>query len=183
MYKSPVPLGAFGSWLVKKFLVTESDVAFQVLRAALNPQRPTRIVPEGEWMKLVGPYGLMMTDTPDEISDHQWSKKGLGHDAINQDLAVNEMYERLGFGPYKSGWCQECEGEGQFLTDPAWVRYDPPEGEGWQLWENATEGSPISPVFSDEQTFRGYLLSEGYTPQAVDRFMKVTCLGVIVRIV
>lgn len=24
---------------------------------------------------------------------------------------------------------------------------DPPEGEGWQLWETTSEGSPISPVF------------------------------------
>lgn len=26
--------------------------------------------------------------------------------------------------------------------------YDPPKGEGFQLWETTTEGSPISPVFS-----------------------------------
>lgn len=25
---------------------------------------------------------------------------------------------------------------------------DPPEGEGYQLWETTTEGSPISPVFA-----------------------------------
>jgi hypothetical protein len=27
-------------------------------------------------------------------------------------------------------------------------RYDPPEGEGYQLWETTTEGSPVSPVFA-----------------------------------
>jgi hypothetical protein len=33
---------------------------------------------------------------------------------------------------------------------PEWKKYfkvDPPEGEGWQLWETTTEGSPVSPVF------------------------------------
>lgn len=33
---------------------------------------------------------------------------------------------------------------------PAWTKHfkvDPPEGEGWQLWETTTEGAPISPVF------------------------------------
>jgi hypothetical protein len=25
--------------------------------------------------------------------------------------------------------------------------YDPPKGEGYQLWETTTEGSPVSPVF------------------------------------
>src|SRR5688500_10810019 len=33
-----------------------------------------------------------------------------------------------------------------------WEPEGPPEGEGWQVWENTTEGSPCSPVFpsSDE---------------------------------
>lgn len=26
--------------------------------------------------------------------------------------------------------------------------YDPPAGDGWQMWENTTEGSPLSPVFA-----------------------------------
>ena len=33
---------------------------------------------------------------------------------------------------------------------PEWKKYfkvDPPEGEGWQLWETTTEGAPVSPVF------------------------------------
>lgn len=29
----------------------------------------------------------------------------------------------------------------------AFVETDPPLGEGYQLWENCTEGSPQSPVF------------------------------------
>jgi hypothetical protein len=28
-----------------------------------------------------------------------------------------------------------------------WTYFDPPKGEGYQLWETTTEGSPISPVF------------------------------------
>lgn len=33
---------------------------------------------------------------------------------------------------------------------PDWKKHfkvDPPEGEGWQLWETTTEGAPVSPVF------------------------------------
>lgn len=33
-----------------------------------------------------------------------------------------------------------------FLHDHG-VSFDPPEGEGYQLWETTTEGSPQSPVF------------------------------------
>lgn len=49
------------------------------------------------------------------------------------------------------GICKVCNGEG---LDPAtkeayegWKEEEPPEGEGFQLWETTSEGSPISPVF------------------------------------
>ncbi len=38
------------------------------------------------------------------------------------------------------------------LTDEErdeWEGTEPPEGEGWQLWETTSEGSPISPVFKE----------------------------------
>lgn len=38
-------------------------------------------------------------------------------------------------------WCEGGEGG----------RYDPPVGEGYQLWQSVTEGSPISPVFSSAE--------------------------------
>jgi len=47
--------------------------------------------------------------------------------------------------------CSVCKGED---VDPAvkeqydaWKDYEPPAGEGYQLWETTSEGSPISPVF------------------------------------
>jgi len=54
--------------------------------------------------------------------------------------------------------CIACNGEGEFWfskeietkAEEWWdkEKYDPPEGEGYQLWENTSEGSPTSPVFS-----------------------------------
>lgn len=51
----------------------------------------------------------------------------------------------------KWGYCQVCNGEN---IDPAvkaqydsWVEQEPPKGEGFQLWETTSEGSPVSPVF------------------------------------
>jgi hypothetical protein len=32
--------------------------------------------------------------------------------------------------------------------DETWEGTEPPEGEGYQLWETTTEGSPQSPVFA-----------------------------------
>ena len=47
--------------------------------------------------------------------------------------------------------CPVCSGHG---IDPlfygqydTWEKVEPPTGDGYQLWENRSEGSPISPVF------------------------------------
>jgi hypothetical protein len=60
--------------------------------------------------------------------------------------------------------CQECEGHGSAEAYPgqraeadAWEPTDPPEGEGWQLWETVSEGSPISPVFASAEALAGWL--------------------------
>lgn len=51
--------------------------------------------------------------------------------------------------------CKACEGHGSTEKYPgqraeaeAWEPSDPPKGDGWQLWETVSEGSPISPVFA-----------------------------------
>ena len=64
--------------------------------------------------------------------------------------ALLKIGEWVGF---KEGWhtCEHCGGD---ATDPVYkVRYEdweeeePPTGEGFQLWESVSEGSPCSPVF------------------------------------
>ena len=49
----------------------------------------------------------------------------------------------------------EGKGEGTiFINDDIeklhneWDPVEPPEGDGYQLWENTSEGSPVSPVFA-----------------------------------
>ena len=63
--------------------------------------------------------------------------------------------------------CQVCEGEGSTEVYPgqraeaeAWERSDPPEGEGWQLWETVSEGSPVSPVFPDREGLIRWLTTD-----------------------
>jgi hypothetical protein len=51
--------------------------------------------------------------------------------------------------------CTACGGKGyvgtpdQTAAYDAWEPQDPPPGDGIQLWETASEGSPVSPVFAD----------------------------------
>lgn len=72
------------------------------------------------------------------------------HDGINQSICVKVRAKRMGIW----GHCGVCDGDGELwhnaefkkLSDE-WEQVDPPEGDGYQLWETCTEGSPVSPVF------------------------------------
>ena len=63
--------------------------------------------------------------------------------------------------------CQTCEGHGSTEKYPgqraeaeAWEPTGPPEGDGWQLWESVSEGSPISPVFADREGLIHWLTTD-----------------------
>jgi hypothetical protein len=75
-----------------------------------------------------------------------------GHDSADRCVAVRKIVEAAGLDPKAWGVCPTCKGH---ATDPAvkaeceaWKPTDPPTGEGFQLWENISEGSPQSPVFA-----------------------------------
>jgi len=88
------------------------------------------------------------TPTPEEVNE--WAKKGFGHDGMNQWICVKVRAEKLGV----YGECEYCQGEGELWRDgeikqkyEEWKDYEPPAGEGYQLWKTTSEGSPASPVF------------------------------------
>jgi hypothetical protein len=100
--------------------------------------------------------------TPQEVN--AWSIGSFGHDAINQWICVKAECERLGV----STCCSYCDGEGKLWLTPEakqaaedWERTEPPEGEGWQMWETVSEGSPISPVFSTADELAHWLADTG----------------------
>jgi len=73
-----------------------------------------------------------------------------GHDSIDRSRAAAKIREAAGM-PDTWGVCQICRGHSIHPDDieasEAWQGTDPPEGDGWQLWETTSEGSPLSPVF------------------------------------
>lgn len=65
--------------------------------------------------------------------------------------------------------CKTCNGEGtleayegQREEAAKWGETEPPAGEGWQVWETVSEGSPISPVFADREGLIRWLMSKAY---------------------
>lgn len=74
----------------------------------------------------------------------------MGHDSIDDIHAEEKIIKAAGL-PKKWGICKSCKGNAVDAT--VWKKWDgwretePPKGDGYQLWETVTEGSPISPVF------------------------------------
>lgn len=87
--------------------------------------------------------------------------------------------------PKKWGWCPACKGhgsaekyEGQRVEAEAWERSDPPAGEGWQMWETTSEGSPMSPVFPTADELATWLAETraslfGSTTATKDRWLAI----------
>lgn len=98
-----------------------------------------------------------------------------GHDAINRGLLVEFRCKRLGIPLH----CETCQGHGSVEAYPGqrkeadeWESTPPPTGEGWQVWETVSEGSPVSPVFVSGEALSDWLVGEGYSREAADGFVK-----------
>ena len=93
--------------------------------------------------------GLPEAPTPEQVNE--WDIRTMGHDSVNAFICIRARCEREGI----SDQCAACDGEGTTWRDAdhraahdAWEPTEPPVGEGWQMWETVSEGSPISPVFA-----------------------------------
>lgn len=82
---------------------------------------------------------------------NEWSLMGMGHDSINCWIVLKAELKRFG-QPHQ---CAHCKGHGSTWPSDrvkrqcaAWKPKEPPKGEGYQIWETVSEGSPISPVFA-----------------------------------
>ena len=100
--------------------------------------------------------------TPEMVAE--WNNGRVGHDAINRYLLCETRAKRLGI----YGDCEACLGEGELWRDKKhkddnenWSRTHPPEGNGWQMWEDTSEGSPISPVFQTAESLAAWLEESG----------------------
>lgn len=95
--------------------------------------------------------------------DNPWSAWFTASRAIGRAAGVpTERADRKYSDPYEPDWrtCGVCEGSG---LDPAvkaayeaWERYDPPAGDGWQMWSTTTEGHPMTPAFDTPEELARY---------------------------
>jgi len=133
--------------------LNEGDVAALVARGRLGDLVET-VLGEGDvWM--LAPGAVMPTAREVNV----WSLGGFGHDSINSYVVICAELERLG----QPVTCGHCNGEGDVWLSAEdrriwdeWEPVEPPVGDGFQLWENTSEGSPVSPVFGSLDELCGW---------------------------
>lgn len=95
------------------------------------------------------------------------SPGGFGHDACDRWSAQKKIAAAAGL-PDDWGICTTCKGHAihpdHFAAYEAWESEPPPSGEGWQLWETVSEGSPVSPVFATAEELAQHLADGGGRP-------------------
>ncbi len=89
---------------------------------------------------------------------------------------INPYYKECARCVFYGNECPHCKGEG---IDPEyleryemWEPTEPPTGEGWQVWETVTEGSPDSPVFEAADEVVAWLIEGGYNPDGARLFVE-----------
>ena len=89
---------------------------------------------------------------PTAAEVNAWSlARGIGHDGLNRGVCIEARCKREGV----PRTCARCAGTGRVWPTPEirdrherWEPEEPPTGDGYQLWETCSEGSPQSPVFA-----------------------------------
>jgi hypothetical protein len=125
-------------------------------------------------MELLEPDDVRL-HVPSAVDVNGWAIKGFGHDSINALVCIKAKCERLGIDPT----CDQCKGERSIwqseqlkILSKNWLKVEPPVGEGWQVWETVSEGSPVSPVFNSAESLVFWLESEGHSRLAAENFVK-----------
>lgn len=136
-----------------RYNLIQADVDALLAEGRLNKFTHTIKTGEG-WVPIEPPPVV----TPEMVN--QWSIENPSHDAINSHICIRARCEREGH----SINCERCGGSGEVwpskyqkkLHDD-WLRKEPPKGDGWQMWETTTAGSPMSPVFATPEELARWL--------------------------
>lgn len=150
-------LGVYGGW---GFHLDQGDVDALVQADRLSDFTRRQLRPDQETYensRTKEPNGYH----PTAAEVNAWARRGFGHDSINAHVCVRGRARR-----YRVAiCCKTCHGSGHVanrslsLRIHHWKPTDPPTGDGYQLWETVSEGSPISPVFSTPEALASWLVA------------------------
>jgi len=103
--------------------------------------------------------------TPKEVNQH-YIKEPFGHDSLNQWIVIDARLKKLNL----PSECSKCKGTGYYWGSKEkedrynnWVSFEPPIGEGYQIWETISEGSPVSPIFDIPKDLAEWMVNNDKT--------------------
>lgn len=99
--KSLVPEGKSGDWEVSRFSVSKQEADLDRMRSMFSFSGRGRYTPEGSYTKLAYRGNVVMSDTPDELSDHL----GVAYEAQRRGGEV--LVNGLGLGCVVQGMFSE----------------------------------------------------------------------------
>ena len=157
--------------LVRLILLAGSD-------AAVGPQSSSRRIWPHPYFQNIG-YRSFDYISPDaaELSTGLAGREPsfMGHDSCDSYSAEKKIIAAAGL-PDTWGLCPTCKGS---AVDPEssaayenWKPTEPPNGDGWQIWETVSEGSPITPVFAAAEELVEHLVQTGTSPEAARAFVR-----------
>lgn len=124
--------------------LVDADRLWEFTHRPLNEEQKKNCYPNG-WTK--EPNGYI----PAAEEVNKWADNGIGHDSINAWVVVKARCEREGV----PSQCKYCDGHGHIYASDehkrlheTWEDKEPPTGDGFQLWETTSAGSPQSPIFA-----------------------------------
>lgn len=133
----------------KRNHLTQAEIDIMIEGGSLDELKHVRL-PDGSWVAREGTKITPEIYTATSISSHYRQS----YTPILEALVPTN-------GDYT---CKECGGEGSIWSSPdaerladEWEPIQPPEGEGWQLWETVSEGSPVSPIFATAEELASWL--------------------------
>lgn len=133
--------------------LTQAEIDIMIEGGSLDELKHVRL-PDGSWVAREGTKITPEIYTATSISSHFRQS----YMPILETLVSTN-------GGYT---CEACNGEGSIWSSPEaerlaaeWEPIQPPEGEGWQLWETVSEGSPVSQVFATAEELADWLAGPG----------------------
>lgn len=99
---------------------------------------------------------------PTATEVNRWSLGGIGHDCVNCHVVIEGRCKREGVDTT----CSACHGHGDIWPSEeakqryeAWEKTEPPAGDGYQIWQNVSEGGPVSPVFATPEDLAAWMVA------------------------
>jgi len=175
---------SLGRYVGSQYELTQEEVNLLVDKNRLRDITHTYDSEHG-WVAKLNEDGSKYYPTAAEVNEVA-KRNVLLHDSCNCWTVCRHRAEKRGIQVE----CSICGGEGVLWASPEikqahedWENIEPPKGEGWQVWETVSEGSPITPVFATAEELIEHLCTVGdlwkqksgespYSREAAEAFVK-----------